>query len=130
MRNSVLLLAAALAACASVPPPGTPLTGNWGGTHVGLELGPTGGTLEYDCAAGTIGPVIVGSAGRFTAEGTHTPGWGGPEIEGQVRPTHPVRYGGTVRGDRMTLQGRVENGVLLGPFTLRRGAEPIIFRCL
>ena len=30
----------------------------------------------------------------------------------------------------MTLQARVENGVALGPFTLVKGAEPIIMRCL
>jgi hypothetical protein len=30
----------------------------------------------------------------------------------------------------MTLQGELENGVVLGPFTLVRGAEAIIFRCL
>ena len=104
---------AMLAACASVPPVQEPVTGDWGGTHIGLRLGSTGGTLEYDCAAGT-----------------HTPGWGGPEIEGQVRPTHRAQFRGTVRGDSMTLTGRVDNGVALGPFTLRRGAEPGIFRCL
>lgn len=96
-----------------------------------MSLTSSGGTIEYDCAAGTISePVTVHSDGTFTAEGTHTPGWGGPEIEGQVMPTYRVRYNGSVRGDTMVLLGRVENGVLLGPFTLRRGAEPIIFRCL
>ena len=96
-----------------------------------MSLTSSGGTTEYDCAAGTISePVSVHSDGTFTAEGTHTPGRGGPEIEGQVMPTYRVRYNGSVRGDTMVLQGRVENGVLLGPFTLRRGAQPIIFRCL
>lgn len=121
---------AMLAACASVPPVQEPVTGDWGGTHIGLRLGSTGGTLEYDCAAGTIGPIFRGRDGRFVAAGTHTPGWGGPEIEGQVRPTHRAQFRGTVRGDSMTLTGRVDNGVVLGPFTLRRGAEPGIFRCL
>ncbi len=45
-------------------------------------------------------------------------------------PTYRTRFAGTVSGDRMMLTGRVENGVLLGPFTLRHGAEPGIFRCL
>ena len=75
-------------------------------------------------------PLIAEPDGTFTADGTHTPGWGGPEIQGQVMPTFRVRYSGRSRGEIMSLQGRVENGVLLGPFTLRRGAEPIIFRCL
>lgn len=119
-----------LGACASVPPSGVPVTGQWGGTHIGLTLDASGGRIEYDCAAGTIGAVVPGPGGAFTAPGTHTPGWGGPEIEGQVPPTYSAHFRGTVRGDRMTLAGRVENGVELGPFSLRRGAEPGILRCL
>ena len=126
-----LLPALALSACATVPQPAGPITGEWGGTHVGLKLTPVGGTLDYDCAAGTIEePLILHPDGSFHVVGMHTPGWGGPERVGEVRPSHRTRYSGTVRGDRMTLQGRVENGVLLGPFTLVRGAEPVIMRCL
>jgi hypothetical protein len=133
VRTPLLALAAAatLAACASLPPAGIPLTGEWGGTHVGLKLGETSGVLDYDCAAGTIdGPLVPRRDGSFEAQGRHTPGTGGPEREGEVRPSYRTRYWGNVRGDRMTLQARVESGVLLGPFTLVRGAEPIIFRCL
>lgn len=119
-----------LAACATVPAAGVPLTGQWGGAHIGLVLASTGGRLEYDCAAGTIGPVVPGAGGDFIATGTHTPAAGGPEVEGQVRPTYNVRFSGTVRGDVMRLQGAVANGVTLGPFELRRGAEAGIFRCL
>ena len=128
--KSAATAAIVLAACASTPPAGVPVTGEWGGTHVGLILTQAGGKLDYDCAAGTIEPVVPRRGGSFEVDGTHTPGWGGPEIEGQVLPTYRTRFSGTVRGDRMTLQGRVENGVLLGPFTLRRDTEPIIFRCL
>lgn len=130
-RAATALSLAALAACASVPPVGKPLTGEWGGTHVGLRLSETGGVLDYDCAAGTIdGPLLPRAAGSFEARGRHTPGTGGPERAGEVRPSYPVRYRGAVRGTRMTLNGELENGVGLGPFTLVRGAEPIIFRCL
>ena len=129
-RWAMGLAGAALAACASVPPASGPLTGEWGGTHVGLRLGEAGRTLDYDCAAGTIGPLVVQADGRFAAEGRHTPGTGGPERVGEVRPTYQARYRGIVRGDRMTLLARVENGVLLGPFNLVRGAAPILLRCL
>jgi hypothetical protein len=123
--------AAGLAACASVPQAGVPMTGEWGGTHVGLKLGETSGVLDYDCAAGTIdGPLLPRRDGTFQVEGHHTPGTGGPEREGEVRPSFRARYSGVIRGQRMTLQARVENGVLIGPFTLVKGAEPIIFRCL
>ena len=129
-RPTLLALAAALSACASVPTARGPVTGDWGGTHVGLKLGPAGGVLDYDCAAGTIdGPVVLQSGGSFHAIGMHTPAAGGPERLGEVRPSYRTRYSGAVRGDRMTLQARVENGMLLGPFTLVRGAEPVIMRC-
>ena len=130
-RGAQVLSLCALAACATVPPAGEPLTGEWGGTHVGLRLSETGGVLDYDCAAGTVeGPLSPRADGSFEANGRHTPGTGGPEREGEVRPSYAARYRGAVRGTRMTLQGELENGVVLGPFTLVRGAEPIIFRCL
>jgi hypothetical protein len=122
---------ALLGGCAAIQPVGTPVTGEWGGRHVHLALTATGGTLDYDCAAGTIeGPLRPNEDGQFSAVGTHTPGQGGPEAVGQVPPTYRVRYAGTVRGNRMRLHGRVDNGVVLGPYDLRRGAEPTIFRCL
>ncbi len=138
MIRFLFLLPALLTACAALPSASPPVTGEWGGTHVGLSLKPNGGTLAYDCAAGTvIGPLMLDRDGTFIAEGTHTPGWGGPEIAeqnmpypGRARPTYHVDYSGKVRGNKMSLQGRLENGVLLGPFALRRGAEPIIFRCM
>lgn len=117
-------------ACVTAMPTG-PLTGSWGGQHVGLTITPAGGTLEYDCAVGRIdGPLIVQPDGRFKASGTHFPGIGGPERIGEIRPAYPTDYIGSVRGDRMTLTARVANGVLLGPFELRRGAEPNLLRCL
>ncbi len=131
MRRAVLILSLAASACANVPPAGVPLTGRWGGDHVGLHLTPSGGTLDYDCAAGRIdGPVLPRADGTFQAAGTHTPGTGGPEREGVVPRSYAAQYDGSVRGDRMTLQVRVETGVLVGPFTLRRGAEPMLMRCL
>lgn len=128
LATTLMLLAAG---CATAPPAGVPLTGRWGGDHVGLELTSSGGTLDYDCAAGRIdGPVLPRPDGTFQALGTHTPGTGGPERVGVVPPSFAARYDGRVRGDRMTLQVRVENGVLVGPFTLRRGVEPVLMRCL
>ncbi len=131
MNRRLLFALPLLAACAAVSAAGRAVTGDWGGEHIGLNLGTTVGTLEYDCAAGTmIGPLMINRDGTFIAAGTHTPGRGGPAIEGQRLPSYRVRYSGSVRGNTMSLRGRVENGVLLGPFTLRRGAQPIRTRCL
>lgn len=126
-----LISALLLVACAAVPPPGIPVTGTWGGPHIGLSLDPAGGAIEYDCASGRLTePLVPRPNGGFDVGGTHTPGSGGPDIEGVVLPTYRVRFTGFVRGDRMTMTGQVENGAVLGPFSLRRGTEPGIFRCL
>lgn len=131
MRPAALISALLLAACTAVPRPAGPVTGAWGGPHIGLVLDASGGTIEYDCASGRLTePLLPRPSGDFEVQGTHSPGHGGPAIEGEVLPTYRARFTGRVRGDRMTLAGRVENGVLLGPFNLRRGAEPGIFRCL
>ncbi len=128
VRALLLLL---LAGCASMPPAGVPLTGRWGGEHVGLELTASGGNLDYDCATGRIdGPVRPTADGTFRALGTHTPGTGGPERVGVAPPSHLARYEGQVRAGRMMLQVRVANGVLVGPLTLRPGARPMFLRCL
>lgn len=109
-----------------------PLIGSWGGEHVGLALTASGGTLEYDCAAGTIdGPVRPDGNGRFLATGSHTPGTGGPEQIGSPRPTYTASYSGQVTGEGMTLSVNVPSrGIVIGPYRLRRGAPPKLLRCL
>ena len=129
--RTLLAFASVLGACAT-PLPAGPVTGGWGGEHVGLTLTSTGGRLEYDCAAGTIaGPVIRAPDGSFAADGTHTPGQGGPDRIDYVPPSYPARYTGKVSRETMTLRVSVPSRDLtLGPFRLRRGAEPRILRCL
>ena len=106
------------------------MTGEWGGKHAQLKLTESGGTLIYDCAAGTMdGPLRLDADGRFSAAGLHTPASAEPEVEGQAPPAYRVRYGGQARGKRMRLYGRVENGVVLGPFSLRRDAAPDFSAC-
>jgi hypothetical protein len=132
--RALLVLAAfsAMGSQASAIATAGPLTGAWGGEHVGLELDAEGGRVRYDCAAGTIdGPVLPGASGRFQANGAHRPNLGGPERQGREPPLLPAIYTGTVRGDIMTLSVRVPSRAMeIGPFTLRRGAEPILLRCL
>ena len=129
--RGLIALATLLSGCAAMPSPGTPVLGQWGGAHIGLTLDAGGGVIAYDCAAGRIiEPVVPRRGGAFAVAGTHTPGHGGPERAGEVMPTHTAQFTGTVRGDTMTLSGTLDNGVALGPYTLRRGAEAGIFRCL
>jgi hypothetical protein len=104
----------------------------WGGEHVGLTVTPMGGTLEYDCAAGTIDqPIVTAVDGNFVAIGTHSPGHGGPIMQGEVPPRFPARYDGWTDGETMKLTvTRTDTGEKLGTFTLARGESPRVFRCL
>lgn len=128
----LVIAVAALSGCTSLQVAPPPLIGSWGGMHVGLTLEAVGGRLDYDCAAGTItGPILVDSVGRFRAVGTHTPGIGGPVRQGDVPPAFPAIYHGRVRGDAMTLAISVPSrGFVIGPYELRRGADPRLLRCL
>lgn len=131
-----LLLAALLpAACAvpgpgATPAPGTMLSGNWGGEHVALSLSPAGGTIEYDCANGTLDAGITPDGdGAFRVAGRHVRGSGGPERVGVQPSSVPATYLGQVSGDRMQLRVRLEADTL-GPFILHRGAAPQLLKCL
>lgn len=126
-------LAGAATACTTATLAG-PLTGLWGGQHIGLTLTPAGGRLDYDCAAGQIdGPVVLRRDGDFEASGTHTPSIGGPERVGEVRPSFPASYRGRVSGSKMMLsvEAQLPSGTTkMGPFALRRGVTPLLLRCL
>lgn len=131
LTRLVLIPSLVLAACAALPERSGHVTGSWGGPHVGLVAEGAISRLEYDCASGTIdGVVAPGPDGRFEAKGTHIPGQGGPVRVGEIFKSYRADYSGTVRGDVMELTGVLENGVVIGPYTLQRGAEPQIFRCL
>jgi len=133
MIRASLVLTFLLAGCVtSTDKKIEPLSGNWGGQHVGLTLDASGGKLEYDCAAGVIyGPVILDPLGEFHEKGTHTPGTGGPVRQDEVPQALPALYHGSVRGERMTLRVIVpSNGTVIGPFELILGSAPILMRCL
>lgn len=117
--------------CATLDDKPDNLFGAWGGPNIGIVFDGGLANIEYDCASGTIdGPVYPAAGGRFTAIGTHRPGQGGPVRVGQIFTTLRAKYSGRVSDDTMTLTVGLENGTHLGPFTLTRGAEPQLTRCL
>lgn len=106
--------------------------GAWGGDHVNLLVTATGGTLEYDCAHGTIDqPFLADSSGRFDLAGTHTREHGGPIRIGEKEDKRPARYTGTTDGRTMTLTVTLAgSNEPLGTFTLTRGQPGRILKCL
>ena len=132
MRAWLAAAAALLAAsCATLDDKPAYLVGGWGGPHVALTFEGALGTVEYDCASGTIdGLVFPAKDGRFTAKGQHRPGQGGPIRVGQIFRSYRATYTGQIIEDVMTLTVALEDGTSLGPFTLAHGAPPQLTRCL
>ena len=131
MRAWIAASLIALGGCESLDPTPTHLSGTWGGPNAGLLLEGGIGTVQYDCATGTIDSAIFPApGGRFRASGTHRTGQGGPIRAGQIFISQRATYTGTVTADQMTLSVMLEDGTALGPFTLTKGAPPQLTRCL
>lgn len=127
MKRFLLLLLLTVA-CAA---PSTPdLRGAWGGNHISLTITDAASSVEFDCAGGAIpGAFTVDASGRFSMDGTYTPGVGGPEpIE--PFPVLDAIYSGRVMGQRMALTVDLEGDLPTSTFTLRQGEPPQILACL
>ena len=118
-------------ALAPRPAEGPGLVGTWGGDHVNLTIGMSGGVLEYDCAHGTIDAAFAtDSEGRFDLVGTHVPEHPGP-IEDKPPIVHPARYSGSTDGTTLTLTVTLsDTGEVLGPYRLTRSTAARIVKCL
>ncbi len=126
----VAALALLLAGCGEITSFSLSIS-TWGGSHIGIEITVSGGTVHYDCATGRIDQPITVREGRFDVTGVHWPGQGGPIGVDTTRAGRPARYLGTVRGDRMTMTVILtDTGETLGLYQLRKGASPFIVACL
>ena len=103
--------------------------------HVGIvvEFSPStdGGTLEYDCAAGTIkGAIHPNSNGEFTATGTHEAFAAGPQPADATPPTVTANYVGSVSGTTMILQVQPAGAARMTSYTLTHGRRAKLIRCM
>ncbi len=132
MRLLIPIAAALLvSACETLDDSPDFLFGSWGGPHAGIQFEGGLAKVELDCASGTIdAPVYPAKDGSFTAKGTLRTGTGGPVRVGQIFRSQRATYSGTVVKDLMTLNIGLEDGNSSGPFTLTRGAQPLLTRCL
>jgi hypothetical protein len=126
-----LAVAVGAAACPNDYPERLP-AGTWGGQHIGMTVTDTGATIEYDCASGTIvGPLQLGANGAFDWRGTHYPGHGGPVRVDEPPNAHPARYTGRANAESMEMTLTLLDGTQPPQtFTLARGANAGVFRCL
>lgn len=131
MRPVTALLVIALAGCATIRDATPALLGVWGGQHIELTVASLDSAVDFDCAEGTIiGPLTVAKDGRFDWGGTFQRGTGGPVRVGQEPPKEPAHYVGVTRGGEMTLSVRLDDGQVIGPFTLERFKDAQLTRCL
>jgi hypothetical protein len=106
--------------------------GTWGGEHMGMVVSDTGASIEYDCATGRITqPLSLDPDGNFSWQGLFFPGHGGPSRIDEKLDPHVATYSGNANGDHMTINLRVADSLnITQQFTLTRGANPNVFKCL
>lgn len=129
---SVLALLVSSACAPDMTEPSRAALGRWGGEHVSLVVGASGGTVEFDCAHGTLSePLVTNRAGRFAVSGVFVREHGGPIRVDEVPDARPARYSGIVDGQKMVLiVAIVDENQTLGPFTLGLNAPPRLVKCL
>lgn len=105
--------------------------GIWGGPSIRIEINGGNGTVEYDCAHGTItGPLKLDRNGKFSFQGMHVREHGGPIRLNEIRQGQPARFSGWTDGKKMTLTVTLTDGnVEIGTFTLVRGQESRLRKC-
>ena len=104
--------------------------GEWGGSHISMNVGERSATIEYDCARGEIlGPLSVDGEGKFHLHGTFTRERGGPVRANDSSKGESAAYSGTITGNRMTLTMKLSDSDQSETFTLEKGKEAELFKC-
>ena len=130
MKALVAIPLLALAGCASMGQEPTTLSGQWGGPGINLVLDGGLGSVEYDCASGTIDQYIPALPVPFSVSGTYRTGQPGPVRVGQIFNSQRATYAGSATKTDMTLLVKLEDGTELGPYALKQGVPGQINRCL
>lgn len=102
--------------------------GRWGGEGASVNVIGAVAEFEFDCAHGRVDPFTVDAGGGFSFGGTYVREGGAEPIGGRIPIT--ARYSGTVKGDLMTLQVLPDDSDAVSVKKLRRGADPLLRKCL
>ena len=133
---AMIALALASAGCATsetlTNPTNALATGAWGGQHIGLTVGATAATVEFDCAHGRIeGAIPLDARGRFDVTGTFVLEHGGPARPDEAADTRRARYVGSTTSSVMELTVTIlEPAGDVGTFSLTLGQTGRFLKCL
>ena len=121
--------------CAGGVPPLNPSPvplGIWGGDHVTMTIAATGTHVELDCAHGDFSGVLSTDArNQFSVAGTFVREHGGPVRADQAPDIRPAIFAGSLQANSMALTIRLsDTDDLIGSFSLARGAQGRIVKCL
>lgn len=106
------------------------LLGAWGGPHVGISATESGMTLEFDCAVGEITERFSLTADNsFSVKGTYRPLQGAAMANAQAT-NMPATYEGLLKGPKLELKVKLENGSTVLTYTVEKNTEPRLTRCL
>lgn len=128
MRFRGVLFTILIVACSSLTE--SDLVGQWGSEQASLVLQRSGGTVSYQCGAGTVDSAwTIGADGDWLATGQHYFG-GGPDPVGG-RPPHPARYDGHLTGAGLDFTVTLPDlEQTLGPYHLTRNGPAVSQVCL
>ena len=129
MRFIAAFFAVVIVACSSSTDQAD-IIGKWGSQQASLVLQRSGGTVSYQCGAGTVDSAwTLSASGQWTATGQHYYG-GGPVPVGGRQP-HPARYAGQLDGAQLEFTVTVTDlAQVLGPFYLTRNGPTVSEVCL
>ena len=104
--------------------------GEWGGTHISMNVGDASATIEYDCAHGEIaGPLNIDGEGKFELAGTFTPERGGPIRADESSRAQKATYAGAIKGNTMTLTLKLAGADDTETFTLEKDKPGKLVKC-
>jgi hypothetical protein len=132
MRGLGVLVVISLVACTGPSAPTELPPGQWGGEHISLTVSPTGASLEFDCAHGTVDEAPrLDPQGQINLRGMYVREHGGPIREGEPEDSHPALYFGQLQGPSVLLSIRLTDvGMQIGPYVAQLGQQPRLVKCL
>ncbi len=108
-------------------------TGTWGGQGARLDVTEGGGTVEFDCAHGTISePLVPDEIGHFEVRGTYVRERGGPVRIGAEEKGQPVIYIGDLSDQKLlTLTIKLADSKdVVATYTVTHGKNARLRKCL